>query len=249
MILYWDLILVIFQILLEKINSGISDECEIGNYCTTGACSTFGNCKIDIYNITNETNFESRCECNIGFSSYDIDVLKLEDSTTYCCYEQKSQFNAFLLEIILGFGIGHFYIGDIKYGLIKFFLQLFLCFAFCCLIYRACNHEHTIVINLDDLKKEEYKINDIIDNDEMKELNENIDNDKISEKEKKNIIEDEEEKKFNEILTKDLIKCPVFKGFIYLSLILFVVIQIIDLIFLCRGYFKDENGEDLAKWY
>jgi len=249
MILYWDLILIIFQILLEKIKSGISDECEIGNYCTTGACSTFGNCKIDIYNITNETNFESRCECNIGFSSYDIDVLKLEDSTTYCCYEQKSQFNAFLLEIFLGFGIGHFYIGDIKYGLIKFFLQLFLCFAFCCLIYRACNHEHTIVINLDDLKKEEYKINDIIDNDEMKELNENIDNDKISDNESKNIIEDEEEKKFNEILTKDLIKCPVFKVFIYLSLILFVVIQIIDLIFLCRGYFKDENGENLAKWY
>ena len=249
MILYWGLILIIFQILLEKINSGISDECEIGNYCTTGACSTFGNCKIDIYNITDATNFESRCECNIGFSSYDIDVLKLEDSTTYCCYEQKSQFNAFLLEIFLGFGIGHFYIGDIKYGLIKFFLQLFLCFAFCCLIYRACNHEHTIVINLDDIKKEEYKINDIIDNDEMKELNENIDNDKISDNESKNIIEDEEEKKFNEILTKDLIKCPVFKVFIYLSLILFVVIQIIDLIFLCRGYFKDENGEDLAKWY
>ena len=173
-------------------------------------------------------------------------MLKLEDSTVYCCYEKKSQFFAFLIEIFLGFGFGHFYIGDIKYGLVKFFIQIFLCFSCCSLTYRACNIEHTIVINLDDIKKEEYKLNENIDNDEMKELNENIDNDKNSENENW----DEEENKYdNELVTKNLIKCPIFKFFIFLSIICFGLVHIVDIILLGLGYYKDENGEDLVYWY
>ena len=239
-------LIIIFQILFEYIKSGISKECEIGNYCSTGACSTFGNCKIDVFNITNISHFESKCECNTAYSSYDIDVLELKDSTIYCCYEQKSQFNAFLIETFLGFGFGHFYFGDIKFGLVKFFLQISLCFICTSLTYVACTKEHTIIINLDDInKKEEYKLNENIDNEEMKELNENIDNDKISENENY----DEEENKYNDIVTKDLIKCPIYKFFIFLSIILFIVFQIGDIICMGLGYYKDENGENLVLWY
>ena len=240
--------LIIFQIFFEYIKTGISKDCEIGNYCSNGvACSTNGNCKIDIFNMNNET-LESQCICNVGFSSYDIEVLEEEDSEIYCCYEQKSHFTAFMLEIFLGFGIGHFYIGDIKFGLIKCFIQISLCFSFCYLTYRACTQEHTLVINLNDLnKKEEYKMNENIDNDELKELNDNFDNDKNSENESKN--QNEEENQLYELLSKDLIKCPVFKFFIFLSLSCFILIQIIDVMILGLGYYKDEKGENLAMWY
>ena len=245
---------IIFQIIFEFIKSGVLEDCEIGNYCfNNSACSINGNCKIDIFNINEETleeGLRSKCECNVGFSSYDIEVQELEDSEIYCCYEQKSHFTAFMLETFLGFGIGHFYIGDIKYGLTKFFIQIFLCVLFCCLTYRACNQEHTIVININDLnKKEEYKMNENIDNDELKELNENFDNYKNSENDSKNQNVDDEMNKYNELLAKDLIRCPVFKFFIYLSACLYIFIQIIDVILLSLGYFKDENGENLAMWY
>ena len=241
--------LIIFLILLENIKSGVLKDCQIGNYCTNGACSTNGNCKIDILTMKAQTNMQSRCECNIGYSSYDIEVQNLGQNRVYCCYEKKSQFIAFILEICLSFGIGHFYIGDMTYGLVKFFLELFLYFISCCLIYRACNQEHEIVINLNNNPniKEDYKMDENIDNEEIKELNENIENDKNSDNDSKN--DDEEDNKYNEILTKDLIKCPVYKLLIYISFILLFIIYICDIIFLGLGFFKDKEGEDLAFWY
>ena len=155
-------LLIIIQILFIFIKSDIIEDCEIGNYCTNGACSTNVNCKIDIFNFTyNPENIgiESICQCNYGFSSYDKDVLKLENSEILCCYEQKSHFTTFMLELFLGLGIGHFYIGDVKYGFVKLFSEVILCFVFCCSTYIACNKEHTLIINLNEIKKDEYKIN------------------------------------------------------------------------------------------
>ena len=247
-------ILIIFHILFQIIKSDVLEDCEIGNYCSDDIkCSTNGNCKFDIFNITSETFFNkvgSKCVCNTGFSSYDIDVLESEDNDIYCCYEQKSQFIAFFLEFFLGFGIGHFYINDIKCGLIKFFLQLFLCIFFWCFIYAACNKEHLIVVNLNDINNkkeinENYNKNDIIDNEETKALNEN----KSSELESKS-INNEKEDQINELLTKNLIKCPLYnKILICLSMILYIFFQMVDVILMGLGYYKDGNGADLAMWY
>ena len=240
--------LIIFLFLFEYIKSGVLEDCEIGNYCSSGACSIYGNCRFEKFIRMNENSTNSICMCNRGYSSYDIDELNLNERSIYCCYKKKSQFTAFLLEICLGFGMGHFYIGDIKYGLIKFFLELFFCFMFCCLIYRACIHEHEVVINLNNFTtKDEYKLNENIDNEEIKELNDNIENDKISDNSSKN--DEEEDSRYNEILTKDLIKCPLYKFFIYLCLIILVIIYLFDGIFFGIGFYKDKNGEKLEQWF
>lgn len=242
-------LLIIFQILFINIKSGLIEDCEIGNYCSDGACSTNGNCKIDIFNFTYDSKgngITSKCECNYGFSSY------IKESNVLCCYEKKSHFNAFMLELFLGLGIGHFYIGDVKYGLIKLFLEIFLCFTFCCTTYLACNKEHTIIINLNGInKREEYKIGENIDNEEIKELNENLENDKNSENESKNpdYENDENENELNDLLNKNVMKCPLYKFFIFSSLILFIVLHVGDVLLMGLGIFKDGNGEDLAMWY
>ena len=241
MIIY---LLIIFQILFINIKSDAIKDCEIGNYCSDGACSTNGNCKIEIFNYTYD-KLISRCECNYGFSSYD------RKDEILCCYEKKSHFNAFMLELFLGLGIGHFYIGDVKYGLTKLFLEIILCSIFCCMTYFACNKQHTIFINLnEENKKEEYKINENIDNDEIKELNENIENDKNnSENDSKNLIYDDDENKLNDLLNKNVMKCPLYKFFIFTSFILFIFIHIADILLIGLGFFKDGNGENLAMWY
>ena len=92
-------------------------------------------------------------------------------------------------------------------------------------------------------------MNENIDNDELKELNENIDNDKNSDNESRNLNEKDEENKFNELLSKNLIQCPISKFLIFSSIILSIVFHIIDLLFMGLGYYKDSNGVDLALWY
>lgn len=43
------------------------------------------------------------CICNAGFITFPT------NSSSFCNYEQKRQLNAFLFELIFGFGAGHFY--------------------------------------------------------------------------------------------------------------------------------------------
>jgi len=243
---------IIIHILFIIIKTDYDEDCEIGNYCSGDTpCSTNGNCKIDLFNLKNYSygnDVESKCVCNTGYSSYDIEVLDSEYHEIYCCYELKSHFNAFMFELFLGFGSGHFYIGDIRGGLIKCFLEFFLCLSFCCTTYYACHKEHAIIIDLNDLnKKEEYK-DDNADNDEIKELNENNENDKNSDNESKN-QNDEEENKINEIINKKVAQCPVYKFFIFSSIISAILIHIIDILLMGLGYYTDSNGEKLAMWH
>ena len=53
------------------------------------------------------------CKCKNGF------ITPEEDDFYNCCYKQKSALLAFILEALLIFGIGHFYVGNIKLGIIK----------------------------------------------------------------------------------------------------------------------------------
>jgi hypothetical protein len=53
------------------------------------------------------------CVCKDGFITFN------EDSPLRCCYKQKNGLLAILLEFIVSFGIGHFYVGNYLMGSIK----------------------------------------------------------------------------------------------------------------------------------
>ena len=66
---------------------------------------------------------ENFCFCFDGyFSTYESNVL--------CDYEQKDRTLYFLLEFVLSFGIGHFYVGKYIYGSIKLICYILFFIAF-----------------------------------------------------------------------------------------------------------------------
>jgi hypothetical protein len=69
------------------------------------------------------TCLDNKCECKEGYST-------VEDSLFHCCYIQKSFKTAFLLELILSFGLGHFYRGATYLGLIKFLIYFLFVSSF-----------------------------------------------------------------------------------------------------------------------
>ena len=247
--------ILIFEILYNIIKSDTIEKCEVVNYCGNIPCSMHGYCDFDflgknvdslIKSITNNIS----CKCYPGYSSYDIENLHLKDRTVYCCYEQKSHLTAFYLEFFLGFGIGHFYISNIKSGLIKFFLEFFLYTFLIFMSYFSCKKEHTVIINLKEVNKKENinelsKIDEIKENDEDENINDENKNEKNSEL---NESFDEEEEKINELLNDNLIKCPKTKFLIIAAFILIGTVRIIDVFLIGFGYYSDKNGEDLEMW-
>ena len=116
--------------------------------------------------------------------------------------------------------------------------------------------------------KEINDINDIKEIKEIKEVNEEEDENIFEEKsnndnniekntnydESKNQsfndfdYEDNEENKINQLLSENLIQCPVSKFFIIMAAIAYIFFHIADLFFLGFGFHKDKNGEDLFLW-
>ena len=56
------------------------------------------------------------CECNLGF------IDDPDNSEIGCSYQQKKQLKAFLLELFLCYGAGHFYIHNYKLAIPKLVL-------------------------------------------------------------------------------------------------------------------------------
>ena len=281
-------IIIIIQIIKNIIKSEYVEGCKIGNYCGSKACSENGFCNYNLSHYYNETfsvggpHYNLICQCYMGYSSYDIEVQHINDRYIYCCYKKKSQLTAFYLELFIGFGIGHFYIDNVHFGLIKFFSQILLCLIFWCVLIHSCKKEHTIIINLNDMnRKEDVNFNKIIKNNkeindindikeikEIKEVNEEEDENIFEEKsnndnniekntnydESKNQSfndfddEDNEENKINQLLSENLIQCPVSKFFIIMAAIAYIFFHIADLFFLGFGLHRDKNGEDLFLW-
>ena len=52
--------LIIFLFLFEYIKSGVLEDCEIGNYCSSGACSIYGNCRFEKFIRMNENSPSSQ---------------------------------------------------------------------------------------------------------------------------------------------------------------------------------------------
>ena len=79
--------------------------------------------------ICEDTESGKVCKCKKDFTT------PKEDEFYSCCYKQKSSLIAFILEACLIFGIGHFYVGNKKLGMIKAIVYgiLFLfSLAICC---------------------------------------------------------------------------------------------------------------------
>ena len=259
----------ILSLIYSLVNSKVVKDCQVGNYCGNekNACSIFGNCNFKIFDYFKENSTEEdkqpHCECNMGYSSYDIENMNSENNIL-CCYQQKGQLSAFLLEMFIGFGAGHFYIGNVIFGSIKLCVQVFLCALFWCVTYFACNREHSFktnsneINNNDNLGKNilnENKINenkndnnDVIDENEIEneDSNENKNNDN---NDTKNQSFELEENKENEIMFKNFIRCPKSMFVIYFAGIAYFLIGITDVILLGFGIYKDGNGEELFMWY
>ena len=258
--------LIFSAIIFDLIKGGVVKDCQIGNYCSSESygCSIYGNCNFKIFDYYKENYTEEDrlpyCECNMGYTSYDITVLK-SDNNILCCYQQKGQLTAFLLELFIGFGVGHFYIGNFSLGIIKLFVQIFLCFLFWCVTYFACNIEHTFQANVNEINNNENvaknilnenkndnfenKNNDIIDENENE--NENETNVKQNNDTKNDSFDLDENKEADN--TKNFIKCPKSMFVIYFSGICYFLFNIVDIILLGFGLFKDGNGEKLFMWY
>ena len=69
------------------------------------------------------------CNCDYGYISYNTTNIT---NITYCNYVQKFQLKAFLLELIVGFGAGNFYIGNTNYAILKL-ISFILCLFLICL--------------------------------------------------------------------------------------------------------------------
>ena len=72
-------------------------------------------------------NEKNECICIKGYDTID-DISK---GDFYCNYRKKSKLIAFLLEFVLGFGTGHFYIGHINLATVKMIYSAFTCLLFC----------------------------------------------------------------------------------------------------------------------
>lgn len=257
--------LKIFTLFLfyNYIKSAVVTDCQVGNYCGSEkyACSVYGNCNFNIYKYFKLNNTEDdkkpHCVCNMGFSSFDIETLKSE-SNILCCYKQKSQLKAFLLELFLGFGIGHFYLGNIYLGLFKLGFQISACAAIWCIMYFACNREYTIEVQANEINNDNSKNilnenkndnNDVIDENE----NEEDDSKEANNNEQRNrsfdLNENNNENKEYEEKIRNAKSCPKSKFFIYFSIVLYFIITTGDIICIGFGFYKDRYGEQLFMWY
>ena len=87
--------------------------------CTdNSSCNYHGRC----------TDDKKNCTCDYGFlTNQEI----IDFNNTFCNYEQKKQLNAFLFELFLGFGAGHFYTLRYTHAALKLSAFIFGIFIMC----------------------------------------------------------------------------------------------------------------------
>ena len=122
---------LIKNIINEKITPCLAaQECEYSG--TTIPCSEHGICFYDLFKYVSEDSSNKKfidCICDEGY------ITQNEDDEIKCCYKQKLQKIAILLEL-LPFGFGHYYSGRlINFG-IKLVFEII--FILCIIIFGLC---------------------------------------------------------------------------------------------------------------
>jgi hypothetical protein len=94
--------------------------------CRNNSDCNFGNCN----------NTSKHCECDKGYLNTENNELVIP-----CFYQQKRQYDAFVLEMIVGFGSGQFYLSRNGQGVLKLFAYLFAIISICLfpLTLRRCH--------------------------------------------------------------------------------------------------------------
>ena len=105
-------LIILFFVLFQLI---ISEECPDDIKCNNGYCEPYNE----------DGSIKYICKCNKGYITYPY------DNEEKCNYKKKSQLKAFLLELILCYGAGHFYVHNYKRAISKlivfaFFYCLFI---------------------------------------------------------------------------------------------------------------------------
>ena len=266
------LILLLFILFFKNISAGVKSNCEISSYCGNEnySCSVYGNCNyrlFEYYKVNSSSEDKlAHCQCFQGYSSYDITNLK-KNNQVLCCYQQKGMLTAFFLELFVGFGAGHFYLGNYVFACVKLAIQIFLCTSIGCTFYFACTMEHSFESSGNEINNNENINKNIIkENNEIKNIeNKNQNNQMIDENENndignynetnenknndsKNQSFELEENRESEIMFKNFISCPKSIFIISLSFISFFIFQIVDICLIAFGIFKDGSGEELYMW-
>jgi hypothetical protein len=87
---------------------------------------------------------DNKCLCLDGYTTvtdYDFEGFQ-------CNYLQKSQAITFLLEFIIGFGVGHFYLGNIGIAVVKLIFCFFTAFIICLSPYFSITMKNKILRHL-----------------------------------------------------------------------------------------------------
>lgn len=132
-----------------------AQECEYSG--NTIPCSEHGICFYDIYKYVSEDSTNKNfidCICDEGF------ITKDENDSIKCCYEQKLQKYAILLEI-LPLGFGHYYSGRIINFVIKLIFQsiiilYMLFYSLCCQNFDKIRKYRGYELLSNDSKKNDY---------------------------------------------------------------------------------------------
>ena len=84
------------------------------------------NCNLENGNCTEYDDNKGHyfCNCHSGYTTYPY------DNKIQCNYKQKSQLKAFLLELFLCYGAGHFYIHNYKLAIPKLIVFAFFYYLF-----------------------------------------------------------------------------------------------------------------------
>ena len=113
---------IIIIYLTSKTNGQTSQTIQTSQLSPSNQINTTTNpypCTTDTQCSNNGLCFRNNCNCFSGFSSYP------EVKDNYCNYKVKFQYNAFLLELFLGFGAGHYYSGRYLHASLKLVALIF----------------------------------------------------------------------------------------------------------------------------
>ena len=143
--LTFAVLLTIFEISnenMEKVHKNMPRNTQTTPIVTSEIDTRFGKCVIrNCWNTICAASPQGDCKnyscmCNEGFYTFPA------SSMARCCYEQKSQLTTFILEIIIGFGLGHFYALNYSMGMTKLVIYSVICFLFySTLVYRHLKNE------------------------------------------------------------------------------------------------------------